>query len=225
MQWQDSRLVWNPSNYSQIEYFEISPSRIWLPDLTLRNSANNKFLIYDQISGPHLKARVYSTGVIRWMPTLVMTAGCDLQLEKFSFDLQICTLKMSSWTHSVNEILLNFSGGENAWNIHQVDLFQKEKYDTSHLRNTDLAQVNSTKSFPYFIKKISTSNPKYAITNSNWDLITSPATSVLQNLDLHNYGSETFSLLHFHFIYQRNPSTYTFNIMIILLSFRVVYLA
>lgn len=45
--WNDMRLRWDPDEYNGIEYMNIRPENLWLPDLTVYNAADMSFSTTD----------------------------------------------------------------------------------------------------------------------------------------------------------------------------------
>ena len=48
------------------------------------------------------KASVTSHGKVRWEPPAIFKAQCDIDVEYFPFDQQLCKLKFGIWTYDGN---------------------------------------------------------------------------------------------------------------------------
>ena len=51
-----------------------------------------------------IKATLTFTGKVRWEPPAIYKSRCDIQVQYFPFDVQICRLKFGSWTYDGNQV-------------------------------------------------------------------------------------------------------------------------
>lgn len=229
--WIDQRLQWPIKSQNQTfpATFRISPSKIWIPDLSLYNSASKTHLLFDEKSGPHVQARLYHSGLVRWIPPLPVKASCAMKLGSFPFDVQICTLELGSWAYDTSRIDINLSGQN----------FQHPK------------AINfSTSSSPAQYLKIGQTNLNNYNPNTAWDLHFSPAVKQIYDfadlarfdyvsladhtanitytkfveestLHIHEYEQNisTFAVLKFHFLFSRNNNKIRSNIILPCLTF------
>ncbi|XP_065657580.1 neuronal acetylcholine receptor subunit alpha-10 isoform X2 [Hydra vulgaris] len=96
MFWHDPFMIWNATEWSGINSVTISPDKIWKPDLTLYNNAENNFQGFDQYG--KTKITVYSNGEIVWFIPSVLRVSCKLEMTYFPFDVQTCPLIFGSWS-------------------------------------------------------------------------------------------------------------------------------
>ncbi|XP_047123166.1 neuronal acetylcholine receptor subunit alpha-10 isoform X1 [Hydra vulgaris] len=95
--WQDPFLTWNASEWEGINSVTVSPNKIWKPDITVYNNAEQDFQGLDYYG--KTKVIVYSDGNIVWLiPTLLRTT-CKLDMSYFPFDEQVCPLIFGSWAY------------------------------------------------------------------------------------------------------------------------------
>ncbi|KAK3726643.1 hypothetical protein QZH41_012274 [Actinostola sp. cb2023] len=94
--WYNYLLRWDPAKYAGIERVRIEPSKIWIPDIVLYNSADSEF------SGGLEK---YKTRVIMkynggqtWYSPASFRSTCQIDVTFFPFDQQACFMKFGSWT-------------------------------------------------------------------------------------------------------------------------------
>lgn len=106
--WEDKRLVWDPNDYNNITTLRVNPVNIWIPDITLYNSADGKFQYAEELES-QVKVRVFSDGTIRWTPLIVYTATCRMHLRYFPFDAQLCNLRFGSWVHDRSRLDIKLS--------------------------------------------------------------------------------------------------------------------
>ena len=94
--WYDEYLLWNKSEY-QLDFLNIDPKEVWLPDLELYNSANKP----DTVIGQGI-LKVFHTGHMYWIIPLIYDYSCPLALQDFPFDTQDCKMTFGSWKQSKN---------------------------------------------------------------------------------------------------------------------------
>ncbi|CAF0749300.1 unnamed protein product [Brachionus calyciflorus] len=94
-EWKDERLIWNKSEYNNLDKIRLPCNRLWLPDIVLYNSADDYTEGYMQS-----KAMVTNEGVVFWPPPVKLRSSCKIDVTFFPFDDQICHLKFGSWTYS-----------------------------------------------------------------------------------------------------------------------------
>ena len=101
--WYDKNFVWNKSDYSNITNFNVEPDKIWLPDMSLYNSAQEgqDALIYLKIK---TKVQVFNDGACRWLSPYFSSTSCNIDSTHFPFDEQKCQVEMASWTATGNVI-------------------------------------------------------------------------------------------------------------------------
>ena len=94
--WNDQYLRWNLTDFSN-EYLNVKSHQIWIPDLELYNSASSPE-VYDRSGG----LKVFYNGDILWIRPTSYSFACKLNLRKFPFDKQKCTMIFGSWKYSAN---------------------------------------------------------------------------------------------------------------------------
>ena len=92
--WKDHQLTWTPQ-YSNLTFISLDPSGIWTPDLELLNAASLPE-IYTLKGGLYL----YSDGSIIYSRATILKFSCPLELSRFPFDTQSCTMNLSSWVYT-----------------------------------------------------------------------------------------------------------------------------
>ncbi|CAF1428484.1 unnamed protein product [Adineta ricciae] len=99
--WHDYNLRWKPQDYGNVETIRIPSTLIWIPDVLLYNSVDEKF-----DSTMKVNAVVQHTGDILYVPPGIFKSICPFDISSFPFDTQNCTLKFGSWTHDYSGINL-----------------------------------------------------------------------------------------------------------------------
>lgn len=90
--WVDSRLAWDNTKIP-IDVMRIFTEDIWMPDITLYNSADLK----DMMSCFQTSPIVYSDGKVLWIPPCHFSSHCNLTVEQMPFAEQECKMKFGSW--------------------------------------------------------------------------------------------------------------------------------
>ncbi|KAL8595896.1 hypothetical protein ACOMHN_018208 [Nucella lapillus] len=102
--WRDPRLRWNASEFGGLEQVRLARERLWTPDIVLYNVAvqgTPKSRYEDVVT-------VTSDGGVIWVPMVTLYATCPMDLTRFPYDVQTCTLVFGSWTHTSKEMHIKF---------------------------------------------------------------------------------------------------------------------
>lgn len=94
--WNDFRLKWNSSHYGAIRSFVTSSKKVWLPDITLYNNANDN---YDKEKEEYYGLTINSNGNVGWFYPTIFKSSCTIDVTYFPFDDQKCILKFGSWSY------------------------------------------------------------------------------------------------------------------------------
>ncbi|KAK4292106.1 hypothetical protein Pmani_035105 [Petrolisthes manimaculis] len=100
MTWTDEFLRWVPMNYMNIDRLHFDDKDIWLPDITVYNSADGSH------THPFDKVPVLAdnTGQVFWFPPTHLRVKCDLDLTLWPSDSHRCVVRMGSWSHHGEQI-------------------------------------------------------------------------------------------------------------------------
>jgi hypothetical protein len=93
-EWVDSRLSWDPTKYNGVETIRLPPSSVWVPDVTLYNSADPVHMLSCWESDIVIK----SNGELSYIPPCKMSSTCKLNLKREPYGEQNCSFKFGSWT-------------------------------------------------------------------------------------------------------------------------------
>merc|ERR550519_1527896 len=108
--WQDYQLTWNSSEFGGVDSVVINPRHLWIPDLLLYNSADERF---DGTFQTNIV--VSSDGSMLYVPPGIFKSTCKVDITWFPFDDQDCDLKFGSWTYSggkLDLVLQSEEGGD-----------------------------------------------------------------------------------------------------------------
>uniref|UniRef100_A0A665WEG8 Neuronal acetylcholine receptor subunit alpha-7 n=1 Tax=Echeneis naucrates TaxID=173247 RepID=A0A665WEG8_ECHNA len=90
----DIYLSWNPENYPGVQNLRFPSNLIWVPDILLYNSADERF-----DATFHTNVLVNASGSCQYIPPGILKSTCYIDVRWFPFDVQKCDLKFGSWTH------------------------------------------------------------------------------------------------------------------------------
>ena len=94
IEWTDSNLKWNPSQYGNIQDIRLTPQDIWIPDIMLYNTAS--FSVSDANQLP-TRVVVKHDGGCTWVPPMIARSTCKIFQKGTD---QTCTIKFGSWTYN-----------------------------------------------------------------------------------------------------------------------------
>ncbi|KAI4833263.1 hypothetical protein KUCAC02_016173, partial [Chaenocephalus aceratus] len=95
MYWTDIYLAWNPDNYPGVQNLRFPSNQVWVPDILLYNSADERF-----DATFHTNVLVNYSGSCQYIPPGILKSTCYIDVRWFPFDVQKCDLKFGSWTHN-----------------------------------------------------------------------------------------------------------------------------
>ncbi|XP_063822904.1 neuronal acetylcholine receptor subunit alpha-10-like [Ostrinia nubilalis] len=93
--WIDHHLRWNTSEFDGIDVIRIPYERVWKPDIILYNNADPNY----RSAVINTNVIVRHTGEVTWLSHGIYVSVCDINVEQFPFDVQLCTMKWASWTY------------------------------------------------------------------------------------------------------------------------------
>ncbi|XP_046840946.1 neuronal acetylcholine receptor subunit alpha-7-like [Xenia sp. Carnegie-2017] len=146
-EWQDEYLRWNSSQYSGFTSINISPSKIWVPDLQLYNEVENKD---HKKTGISTKVIVYSNGTCRWSYPLFIHVMCSIDVSYFPLDLQKCFLMLGSMTYTKHEIIITQprkrhitpSYKNEEWTIYESSIKAREFWDEKRENSYSVVEIS-----------------------------------------------------------------------------------
>jgi hypothetical protein len=114
--WIDSRLAWKPEDYGGVEVLRIDSNALWIPDVTLYNSADT----VNRVNCWDTNTVVFPTGKVIFVPPCKMVSFCEFSLRKQPYGNQECYMKFGSWTFDGNVLDLQFYNGTEAIDLSQL---------------------------------------------------------------------------------------------------------
>ena len=148
--WYDAFLKWDPARYDNIRAISIPINKIWKPDIILYNSVSENF---DPSYPTH--AKIFSDGLVNWLPPAMVTTSCNVDVRFFPFDRQICPFIFGPWTNDVTTIDMQLQYGEGAASIDTSEMVDSNTWDDISVTAHRLAKrFESTPNDPAYVKCI-----------------------------------------------------------------------
>lgn len=102
MSWKDFHLSWDPSSYGELESLTLPKKAIWVPNIFMIDPANKM----EAIGSDDFIGRIQSDGTVLWSPGGLIQSLCNVNMYKFPFDTQECTLTLALWGYYRSEATL-----------------------------------------------------------------------------------------------------------------------
>ncbi|XP_021364866.1 neuronal acetylcholine receptor subunit beta-4-like [Mizuhopecten yessoensis] len=105
LKWKDERLAWDElSDYDPINFLFSTETYVWRPSLLIDNAVHGISIISDV----HTPMRIRNIGAIHWSPADIYTVSCESDIMYYPLDIQTCSVSLTSWAYTSNEIDLVF---------------------------------------------------------------------------------------------------------------------
>lgn len=105
-QWVDPRLVFpNVTGLTEISFREEELENIWRPDLYMNNEREGSFHVTTR---PNDAAFLHNDGTVFYTSRITELLACPMDLHSYPLDVQFCQLRLGSYTHDLNDVLLKW---------------------------------------------------------------------------------------------------------------------
>ncbi|RVE69957.1 hypothetical protein OJAV_G00083480 [Oryzias javanicus] len=105
MSWKNEFLSWNSTEFCGIDMMNIPRSMVWIPDVAIMEDASDTGSVQED---PFLQ--LDPSGLLKVTSRQQLTYTCQLNLFKFPFDEQNCSLEFSSLSYNRRSVRLETSG-------------------------------------------------------------------------------------------------------------------
>ena len=106
--WSDPRLAWNTTDNNGTEILMIPLKSVWAPDTNIINSANGDG--YLKLNSDFSYVSVYYTGDVYYVSSVLgLQTRCDLDMRKWPFDTQKCTIRVASWSFEDDKLIYSLN--------------------------------------------------------------------------------------------------------------------
>nr|AAL90236.1 GH09870p [Drosophila melanogaster] len=140
--WFDYKLRWDPEEYGGVEQLYVPSEHIWVPDIVLYNNWDGNYEVTLMT-----KATLKYTGEVFWEPPAIYKSSCEMNVEYFPYDEQICFMKFGSWTYNGAQVDLKHLDQIPGSNLVQVGIDLTEFYLSVEW---DILEVPATKNEEYY---------------------------------------------------------------------------
>ena len=88
---------------------------------------------YAGLVNDEVRFRVYSNGDVRWMKPIPVTTACDVNIARFPFDSQTCTIEVVFWAWNGVDMFGNLSNTVNQNKCNLSDIYSVNSNGLRHL--------------------------------------------------------------------------------------------
>jgi len=142
-EWTDMNLSWNSTEYANITVIRLPISKIWHPDIYLYNNADEDSSGAVAAPGSLLNAFIANSGLVLFVPHLIVTSSCRMDVTWFPFDTQTCVLVFGSWTYS--EVLLDAQ----LWLVDMKEYIENGKWSVLDFKGARVSKIYACCPEPY----------------------------------------------------------------------------
>ncbi|XP_033975556.1 5-hydroxytryptamine receptor 3A-like isoform X1 [Trematomus bernacchii] len=98
MKWEDPHIYWKPQNFGGLDKMRVPADLLWKPDLMIEE------MIEKDKAVPNPFITIHSNGFVEHVRDLMVVSTCKMQIYKFPFDIQSCTLSLKSIVYPEEEL-------------------------------------------------------------------------------------------------------------------------
>lgn len=98
--WSDPRIQWDSQKFNNVHSLFLPQNLVWKPAILLTNS----FAIHHNLGNDEMIIHFSSSGHASWNPGDVIETVCDVDVENFPFDVQVCRMTYVTWGYSVTQM-------------------------------------------------------------------------------------------------------------------------
>lgn len=142
-EWTDPRLALRDHNES-VTLSHRQVTSLWLPDVFFSDSKEGRAHV---LTVPNKLLRInVSTGRILYSQRLTIVTNCQMKLEHFPFDKQICNITMESYAHTTDDVVMKWSSSRGATTLLPTTYIPD--FSIQDLTVDDCTAVYATGTFP-----------------------------------------------------------------------------
>ncbi|KAL4222021.1 hypothetical protein ACF0H5_018066 [Mactra antiquata] len=133
--WLDEILTWDPNDHSQCNNIRIPISDIWYPKFVISKGFDGKSTIGDVKSEI---VKVTSNGTVNWVPYGSYRFLCEVNVEKYPFDHQICQLTYYIGGETMSTVILSVQP-----NVNVRDFAENSEWKLNSIKSSDLTKYSA----------------------------------------------------------------------------------
>ncbi len=135
-------MSWDPKEYNNLETIRLPASFAFEHDIKLLNNADER-LEYKR----EALLVIYSTGDIVWIPRSIFTSTCHINLKRFPYDRQNCSISFGSWAFDNSLIDLEFYEGQSKIDLNDYESSKEWQIQDQFLFGTKTNRVEDSKNY------------------------------------------------------------------------------
>ncbi|CAB3397306.1 unnamed protein product [Caenorhabditis bovis] len=101
--WKDELLTWDPRQYGNLTRIHVPADKIWKPDVLVYNNANMNV----EENEMETNAIIDYQGNVMLFRSMITDISCNLNLQQFPFDQQVCYVTFASWSMDGSKLSLS----------------------------------------------------------------------------------------------------------------------
>ena len=102
--WFDQHLTWDPCTYGGVGSILAPLAKIWSPDLCFSNDLGGDKCLSTKDKE---KVMLHANGKVKWWFSKEIKTSCDIDISKYPFDRQKCSLRLGLWYSADDKVKLN----------------------------------------------------------------------------------------------------------------------
>uniref|UniRef100_A0A914XAJ7 Uncharacterized protein n=1 Tax=Plectus sambesii TaxID=2011161 RepID=A0A914XAJ7_9BILA len=100
MIWKDENIGWNANEFGGTSSIMIPSDLLWKPVIFVYSGLEVQYMVPDE----QRFVSVQSDGTVRSQLPCTITNKCEMQIDKFPYDIQSCDITVGSWMYSTDQI-------------------------------------------------------------------------------------------------------------------------
>ncbi|KAK6186079.1 hypothetical protein SNE40_008185 [Patella caerulea] len=110
LKWKDTFLAWNSTRFNGLRDMVVPQFKVWRPDVIIGNMVKKT----TELGFDGMPIRLTNTGDVFWFPNVLFQTACDINIQYYPFDTQVCTIQLNPLVSSLDEIKLRLADDHNA---------------------------------------------------------------------------------------------------------------
>uniref|UniRef100_A0A3P8YQK2 Uncharacterized protein n=1 Tax=Esox lucius TaxID=8010 RepID=A0A3P8YQK2_ESOLU len=207
--WVNDFIAWKPQDFCGISKMTVPRERLWIPDIGIQEDISDTGSI---IFSPYVQ--VYSTAFAQVIDQRRLTTSCKMDLYKFPFDTQSCSITFKSMIHRGTSPFLHTHFSKNKFSVLRGYFAPTKSNFISSASELKLGAFTSVPSMNLITRKTMT-------TLDEWDFLGIAMTEEKLYLSENN----DWHLLIYKITLRRRPLLYIINLVVPVAFFLVLDLA
>ncbi|RCN38012.1 Neurotransmitter-gated ion-channel ligand binding domain protein [Ancylostoma caninum] len=100
LEWKDAFLKWDPAEFDGQKRVKLKEIQIWRPDVTVSTSIAKESLL----DANERYVDVFYDGLVRQSVYAVYTNLCNMKVNEFPYDSQVCLIDIGPWSYTDEEV-------------------------------------------------------------------------------------------------------------------------